>query len=245
MVTVLLRLTGPMQSYGTSSQWEERATRSRPTKSAVVGLVANALGLSIDAPLHDLTQMVFAVRADRPGQQMADEQTAGGGRFPPTGPTAPNPDHWYGAPRDPDMSPEGTLRASRKKGSRDPVLITKHYLIDAAFLAGLSTENTQLAHTIDTALRQPARLLFLGRHCCPPARPVAHGTTPHGPDQWPSRVSLLPEATVTRPTVWTEVPPATGAFPSSENPVSFTARNHRTLFLRISTALPPASEFPQ
>ncbi|MFJ2135968.1 type I-E CRISPR-associated protein Cas5/CasD [Streptomyces sp. NPDC087845] len=244
MVTVLLRLTGPMQSYGTASHWEERATRSRPTKSAVVGLVANALGLSSDAPLHDLTQMVFAVRADRPGRQMIDEQTAGGGRFPTTGPTPANPDHWYGAPRDPDLSPEGTLRASRKKGSRDPVLITKHYLEDAAFLAGLSTENAQLAHTIDGALRQPARLLFLGRHCCPPARAVAHGTTPYGPDQWPSHVSLLPEATVTRPTVWTEVPPTTGAFPSSENPVSFTARHHTTLFLRTST-MPPAPELPQ
>lgn len=81
MATVLLRLSGPMQAYGTSSHWEERATRSRPTKSAVIGLIVNALGLSADTPLDDFTSMTFAVRADRPGRQMRDEQTAGGGRF--------------------------------------------------------------------------------------------------------------------------------------------------------------------
>ncbi|MET9661549.1 type I-E CRISPR-associated protein Cas5/CasD [Streptomyces sp. NPDC006510] len=245
MATVLLRLSGPMQAYGTSSHWEERATHSRPTKSAVIGLIVNALGLSADTPLEDFISMTFAVRADRPGRQMRDEQTAGGGCFPPADPRHPDPGPGYGAPRDPALTPAGTLRASRKKGSRQPVLVTKHYLEDAAFLAGLSTEDLHLARTIDSALRHPARLLFLGRHCCPPARPIAHGVTSHGPDQWPSHVSLLPEATDAQPAVWTEVPPTTGAFPSSENPVCFTARYHTTLFLRTSTVLPPAPELQQ
>ncbi|MFJ4741174.1 type I-E CRISPR-associated protein Cas5/CasD [Streptomyces sp. NPDC088775] len=242
MPTVLLRLAGPMQSYGTSSRWEERATGSRPVKSAVIGLVANALGLCADTPLDTLTGMTFAVRCDCPGRQLRDEQTAGGGHFPPADPHSPNPEPDYGAPRNPTLTPQGTLQANRWKDGRDPVLLTKHYLADAAFLAGLSTHDDQLAHTIDTALRRPARLLFLGRHCCPPARPVAHGVTPHGPEHWPSKIPLLPEATTALPTVWTEVPPMTGALPSAENPVSFTARSHTTLFLHASTVTPPTPE---
>lgn len=81
METVLLRLTGPMQSYGTAAHWEERGTRRRPTKSTVIGLVANALGLAHDEPLHHLASMTFAVRADRPGREIRDQQTAGGGHF--------------------------------------------------------------------------------------------------------------------------------------------------------------------
>lgn len=95
MTTVLLRLSGPLQSYGTTSRWEERATLPRPTKSAVLGLLANALG-----PGHGPSQfadLVFAVRCDRPGHLEEDLQTAGGGHFgwqrpassPPTPGTAP------------------------------------------------------------------------------------------------------------------------------------------------------------
>ncbi|MGW6202258.1 type I-E CRISPR-associated protein Cas5/CasD [Streptomyces sp. NPDC055089] len=245
MHTVLLRLTGPMQSYGTAAHWEDHGTRLRPTKSAVIGLVANALGLPHDEPLHHLSQMTFAVRADRPGREMRDQQTAGGGHFPPADEHDPSPDSSYGAPRDPRSNRDGTLRPSQQKRSRDPVLITKHYLEDAGFLAGLSTNDATLAATIDGALRRPARVLFLGRHCCPPAHTIAHGTTPHGPGQWPGHVPLLPEATVAEPTVWTEAQPTTGAFASPENPVRFSTRSHTALFLQTSTVLPPAPELPR
>ncbi|MEE1742275.1 type I-E CRISPR-associated protein Cas5/CasD [Streptomyces sp. BE147] len=243
METVLLRLTGPMQSYGTAAHWEERGTRRRPTKSAVIGLVANALGLAHDEPLHHLARMTFAVRADRPGREIRDQQTAGGGHFPPAGENPPNSESRYGAPRDPGLNRDGTLRPSRQKRSRDPVLITKHYLEDAGFLAGLSTDDATLAAAIDGALRRPARVLFLGRHCCPPAQSVAHGITPYGPGQWPGRVPLLPEATAAEPTVWTEAQqPAAGAWPSPENPLQFSTRTHTTLFLQASNVLPPAPE---
>lgn len=247
MRTVLLRLSGPMHVYGTMSSWEERATRQRPTKSAVAGLVANALGLSLDAPLDDLQKMVFTVRSDRPGLQMTDEQTAGGGPFPRTapGPAASDPVHWYGAPRDPTITRDGALRPSQKKGSRGAVLITKHYLADAAFVAGLSSDDEQLIRTVDHALRHPARLLFLGRHSCPPSRPIAHGTTAHGPAEWPRHIPLLPEATCTRPTAWTETPPGHGTLPSPEQPpATFARREHTTMFLHASTVQPPPHNTP-
>ncbi|WEH31948.1 type I-E CRISPR-associated protein Cas5/CasD [Streptomyces sp. AM 4-1-1] len=80
--TVLIRLSGPLQSYGASSHWTERETGPRPTKSAVAGLIANALGRHWSADLSDLRAMTFAVRADRPGHLLTDDQTAGGGTFP-------------------------------------------------------------------------------------------------------------------------------------------------------------------
>ena len=45
MPTLLLRLVGPMQSWGTTSRFDERDTGKEPSKSGVVGLLAAALGI--------------------------------------------------------------------------------------------------------------------------------------------------------------------------------------------------------
>ena len=44
MATLLLRLQGPMQSWGTTSRFDERDTQLEPSKSGVLGLVCAALG---------------------------------------------------------------------------------------------------------------------------------------------------------------------------------------------------------
>lgn len=43
MSTLLLRLAGPMQSWGTDSKFDVRRTGREPSKSGVIGLVAAAL----------------------------------------------------------------------------------------------------------------------------------------------------------------------------------------------------------
>ncbi|MFJ9379341.1 CRISPR-associated protein Cas5 [Streptomyces sp. NPDC101455] len=248
MPTVLIRLSAAHQAWGLRSRWEEHATAPRPTKSGVLGLVANALGLDREADLSDLSGMVFAVRADRPGRVLVDEQTAGGGYFPLTPMTASRPKtgnnpHWYGAPRRPELGVTGVLEASHTASQREPVLITKHYLADAAFLAGLTTGDERLANHILQALHHPSRLLFLGRRCCPPAHPLGHGLTPHGADAWPRHVPLLPEATENRPQTWTEAPPGHDSEPSPEQgPTSFADRNHRLMHLRTTHTTPPRPE---
>jgi CRISPR system Cascade subunit CasD len=45
MPTLLLRLVGPMQSWGTTSRFDQRDTGKEPSKSGVIGLVAAALGI--------------------------------------------------------------------------------------------------------------------------------------------------------------------------------------------------------
>ncbi|MEO3976840.1 type I-E CRISPR-associated protein Cas5/CasD [Streptomyces sp. CAU 1734] len=247
MGTVLLRLSAPLQSYGTLSRWEERATTARPTKSAVLGLVANALGLEHGTPLTDLAELTFTVRADRPGHLLTDQQTTGAGTFPPdpyalaTDPhLVQHPDAWtYAVPRKPAPGPDGVLRAPWQPKERRSVLVTKHYLADAAFIAGL-TGDAALVRRIDAALHHPARLLYLGRRCCPPDHPVAHGTTPDTAADWPNALPLLPRATTPTPLAWTETPPATATTLLPEGaPTSFTVRDHPVLPIRAFTTSPP------
>ena len=45
MPTLLLRLVGPMQSWGTTSRFDQRDTGKEPSKSGIVGLLAAAMGI--------------------------------------------------------------------------------------------------------------------------------------------------------------------------------------------------------
>ncbi|MBT2384511.1 type I-E CRISPR-associated protein Cas5/CasD [Streptomyces sp. ISL-11] len=89
--TLLLRLEGPQQSWGSRSHFHDRDTSPHPTKSAVIGLLAAADGHDREErrpngedflPLHTLAALRFGVRTDRPGSPHCDFQTAGGGRYP-------------------------------------------------------------------------------------------------------------------------------------------------------------------
>ncbi|MBC7267703.1 type I-E CRISPR-associated protein Cas5/CasD [Streptomyces albogriseolus] len=241
MPTVLLRLSAPMQSWGTTSQWEERATTVRPTKSAVIGIVANALGYQLQDNLSALAPLQFAVRADRPGRTAVDHQTAGGGQPAPATrlPSA------YGAPRGLEPDPAGTLQPSEGATARLTVLVRKHYIADAAFLAGLSTPDKDLASEIAEALTRPARPLYLGRRSFPPAHPIYHGTTPLPPETWPDRIPLLPEASDPSPWAWTESPPGPGTIASPEQvPTTFEERDHPLMHLHRRRTEPAAPQPP-
>lgn len=74
--TLLLLLKGPMQSWGHTSRYRDRATGSYPTKSGVVGLIAAAAGRRRTDPFEDLAQLRVAVRVDQPGSLLHDYQTA-------------------------------------------------------------------------------------------------------------------------------------------------------------------------
>lgn len=76
MSTLVIRLAGPMQAWGDSSHFTRRTTRSEPTKSGVIGLLAAAQGRRRTDPVEDLAELRFAVRVDQPGQLQRDFQTA-------------------------------------------------------------------------------------------------------------------------------------------------------------------------
>lgn len=76
MSTLLLRLAGPLQSWGDSSRFTRRQTRDEPTKSGIIGLLAGAQGRRRSDSVEDLLALRFGVRVDQPGRLMRDFQTA-------------------------------------------------------------------------------------------------------------------------------------------------------------------------
>lgn len=146
MPTLLLRLCGPMQSWGTQSRFSERDTDREPSKSAVVGLLCAALGRGREEPVDDLAALVMGVRVDAEGHIERDYHTAGGG----------------GA---------GIARASGAR-SENAVLSNRYYLADADFLVGLESTDSAFLERLQDALRNPHWQIFLGRKSFVPSMPV-------------------------------------------------------------------------
>jgi CRISPR system Cascade subunit CasD len=144
MATLLLRLIGPMQSWGTTSRFDHRDTAKEPSKSGVLGLVAAALGIDREdwQSLEPLTHARMGVRHDRSGVPKRDYQTA----------------------RD-------ITSADRTKIHPTAVTV-RDYLADAAFLVGLELEDESLLRRADAALRNPAWPIWLGRKSYVPSEPV-------------------------------------------------------------------------
>ncbi len=76
MSTLLLRLKGPMQSWGVSSKFDTRTTERAPSKSAIIGMLACALGRRRNESIDDLNALRFGVRIDDEGKLMRDYHTA-------------------------------------------------------------------------------------------------------------------------------------------------------------------------
>ncbi|MFJ4683743.1 type I-E CRISPR-associated protein Cas5/CasD [Streptomyces sp. NPDC088789] len=72
MTTLLLRLAGPLQAWGSAARFVQRTTENAPTKSGVLGLLAAAEGRPRDADVSDLAALRFGVRVDQPGTRLVD-----------------------------------------------------------------------------------------------------------------------------------------------------------------------------
>jgi CRISPR system Cascade subunit CasD len=143
--TLLVRLEGPLQSWGTQGRFGIRDTDREPSKSGVLGLLGAALGMARDddAQLATLRQLSFAVRVDREGTILRDYHTVGGGTF-------------RGQPH--GVASEG------KAGST--ALTQRYYLQDASFLVGLGSDDGEFLTRIGAALDAPRWPLSLGRRSC-------------------------------------------------------------------------------
>jgi CRISPR system Cascade subunit CasD len=78
MHTLLLRIAGPMQSWGTRSRFDERDSELEPSKSGMVGLLCAAMGIARQdtASTLALAALPMGVRVDREGRLRRDYQTA-------------------------------------------------------------------------------------------------------------------------------------------------------------------------
>lgn len=80
MSTLLLRLASPIQSWGIDAKFDRRGTQRTPSKSAVIGLVAAALGRQRNESTECLQPLRFGVRVDREGTLLRDYHTAKSGK---------------------------------------------------------------------------------------------------------------------------------------------------------------------
>lgn len=133
MNVLLLRLCGPMQSWGVQSRFSVRDTGLEPSKSGVIGLLCAALGRPRSAPLADLAALRMGVRVDREGRLAYDYHTA-----------------------------QNVYRA-KGGSPKDTEPSTRYYLADACFLVGLQSEDAKLLQDLHSALHNPVWPLYLGR----------------------------------------------------------------------------------
>ncbi len=154
--TLLLRLEGPMQSWGYRSRFDYRDTALEPTRSGVIGLICAAMGIAREDEKEILRfePIRMGVRVDEPTYW----QTC----FPRAVYQGPRPERDYHTALD-------VIKADGK--GTDTVLSYRDYLADASFTVGLQSEDLQLLQDIAAALRSPKWPLFLGRKAFPLAVP--------------------------------------------------------------------------
>ena len=174
---LLLRLEGPLQSWGVRSRWSRRDTGPEPSKSAIIGLLGCAEGIrrpdwrsgaEPDRTLEEWDRaLCFGVRLDRPGVIETDYHTVQGR-------------HWQA-----NGKLKRTMTVEKYSGGkwRFPTdihteITWRDYLHDAAFLVALDVKPEHqaasrdlLAH-LEERLRHPKWPLYLGRKACVPARPI-------------------------------------------------------------------------
>lgn len=150
MPTLLLRLVGPMQSWGTTSRFDQRDTGKEPSKSGVIGLLAAALGIDREnwTDLEPLARLSMGIRHDRPGVPKRDYQTAG------------------------CAATDTIIKADGTQAKGGGVVSQRFYLADAAFLVALEGDDRALLEQAHAKLKDPTWPLALGRKSYLPSEPI-------------------------------------------------------------------------
>jgi len=159
--TLFLRLEGPLQSWGELALGDYRSTAAIPTASALVGLLANALGWERERDEARLVALARAlrcgVRIDRPGWRYTDYHLISTGL------------------------PDARGRLKKLYGRVLTGVTFREYLVGASFLAAVQfgSESTEddlpSVAELAAAVERPARVLVLGRRSCLPSVPIFAG----------------------------------------------------------------------
>lgn len=166
-------IDSPMMSWGTSSRFNQRETEAYPGKSALIGMIAAAMGIDKNSPreaaeIAKLTALrLTVVRLDRhPGrlpQRLSDFHTVGGGY----------PDTPFGKMNVPPVAEKNTSGGLKWK-SPDKRTVPTHrtYLTEACFIVLFQGSPDTLTQ-IQAALLDPVWGVWFGRKTCIPASPLS------------------------------------------------------------------------
>lgn len=130
-----------MQAYGTGIRLDTHGTDTMPSKSAVIGMIAAAMGRRRDEDISDLRSLRFGVRADEPGTLLRDFHMA----------------HIW------DIDENGCYLNTTKA----EYLTHRYYIQDGCFTVGLEGD-AEFLEKCGKALEHPVFPLYLGRRACVP-----------------------------------------------------------------------------
>lgn len=164
---LVLRLAGPLQSWGGQTDFNRRETLAEPTRSGVIGLLAAAQGRRRGDPIEDLLDLRLGVRVDQPGSLLRDYHTVSDFRGVPL------------------LSAQLSANGSQKRTqpAKHTAVTQRYYLQDAAFVAAVEGAE-ELLHGLAAAIRRPAFPLALGRRACVPTQPLLLTEEPTGTELW-------------------------------------------------------------
>ena len=135
MKTILMKFQGPLQSYGTDSHFETRHTDDHPSKAAVIGLIAAALGIRREETdkLRQLHNLHMVVRVDQVGQMSKEFQIAA--KYKKTGDNERN------------------------------YVTLRYYLEDAVFLVAVEGKDDLIDHIYDALKRPYFQIFYGRKSC--------------------------------------------------------------------------------
>lgn len=159
---LVFRLYAPMASWGDVAVGEMRGSRNEPSDSAVLGLLATALGIKRDDEAAQLSLRdgySFAVAVLGEGRLLRDYHTV---QVPGRSALRKRP---HSTRRD---------ELSVAKDDLNTILSTRDYRQDAIYLVTVQAGDRApypLA-TLMAAIQKPRYPLYFGRKACPPAAPL-------------------------------------------------------------------------
>jgi CRISPR system Cascade subunit CasD len=157
---LLFRLYGPLASWGEVAVGEQRPSAGHPSKSAILGMLAAALGIKREQEEEHrklASTCHVAVRVDAPGEFLRDYHTA---QVPP----ARHKIVYH------------TRRDELKSDDLYTILSARDYRVDACYTVTVWKGDNDLSVSLEDlclALQSPKYVLYLGRKSCPVSLPLS------------------------------------------------------------------------
>lgn len=158
---LVFHLYGPMAAWGDIAVGEYRPSFAHPSKSAIIGLLAAAMGIRRDEEGRQKALAAacsYAVRVDAMGTLLRDYHTI---QVPSSG-TSRNPRTFH------------TRKAELAETGLNTILSSRDYRCDAVYTVAITLRDiaTFSISELANALRKPTFNLYLGRKSCPLAFPL-------------------------------------------------------------------------
>lgn len=159
---LVFHLYGPMAAWGDIAVGEYRPSFAHPSKSAITGLLAAALGIRRDEEERQknfAAACSYAVRVDAMGTLLRDYHTI---QVPSSG-TGRNRRTFH------------TRKAELAESDLNTILSSRDYRCDAVYTVAITLRKDAPCSVkgLADALRKPVFTLYLGRKSCPLAFPLS------------------------------------------------------------------------